>query len=98
MVGIEITKANVDKAAGTFARDLRTAIDHIVAFKEWLDTKTVGDLEALGYTTSEANTMKSAYADARQLADLYLGATTLGAQKDFRTFMKQLYGLGNVPL
>lgn len=93
-LGIQPAKADVDATAGDIARRLNLAFDLIADFKFWLDAKTVGDLEALGYTTGEANTLKSAYADLEQLRTLYAGAATLGSAKDFRTFAKLLWGFG----
>lgn len=93
-LGLDVTKAQVDRIAGAVAQRLNESFDFIREFKEWLDTKTVGDLEALGYTTAEANTLKSAWADAGQLADIFLGTASLATAKDFRTFLRQVWGLG----
>lgn len=93
-LGINITKSDVDRVFGAAALELNVIMDKLGELEAWLDTKTVSDLEALGYTTSEANTLKSASADADQLRTLYEGTATLGAAKDFRTFLKLLYGFG----
>lgn len=93
-LGLNPVKADVDYLAGTLAKRLHEDIDRIGEFKYWLDGKSVGDLEALGYTNGEANLLKSVFADLDQLRTLYVGAATLGSVKDFRTFARQIIGFG----
>lgn len=59
-VGLEITKNNIDTTFGTFFKDLNALMVKGKELMDWMDTKTVADLEAVGYTTSEANLLKSA--------------------------------------
>ncbi len=92
-LGVGVTKADVDQVAGAIAGQLRDTFERIESFKEWLDTVQVADLEALGFTTAEANTLKSAYADAAQLRTIFLGTATLAVAKDFRAFLKLCWGI-----
>jgi hypothetical protein len=95
-LGLTPVKAEVDSMAGVIARELQAVMSRIEKFKFFLDSKTVEDLESMGYTTTEANTLKSAYADAAQLAALFEGSGTLGVAKDFRAFLRQVWGLGSL--
>ena len=95
-LGLEVTKTQVDGVAGTIARDINRLFEDIVTFNLWLDGKSVADLEAMGYSTNEANVLKSAYADAAQLQTIFTGAANLASVKDFRTFLRQLWGLGGL--
>lgn len=94
MAGIAVTKTQVDDMAGTTARDLRLAFERVADFKQWLDTKTAGDLENMGYTAGEAAVIKSAFADMAKLAAVFNGADTVTPAYDFKTFARQLWGLG----
>lgn len=95
-IGLNPTKAEIDTTCGVVARDLQRALDRVEAFKYWLDTKTDDDLTALGYTSGEIATLRSAWSDAAQLADIYKGELNLALVKDFRTFIRQVWGLGNL--
>jgi hypothetical protein len=52
------------------------------------------DLEALGYTPNEVAVLKTAYIDLEFLGQIWVGSATLPAPKDFRTFVRQLWGVG----
>lgn len=92
--GLTVAKSDVDTTAGSIARDLNVVCARIVNFKMWLDAQLDSDLTALGYTTADVANLRSAYVDAKQLADLYAGAAVVATAKDFRTFLKRLFGLG----
>lgn len=93
-LGINVVKTDVDRVFGAAALELNVLMDKVGELKVWLDTKSVADLEGMGYSTAEANTLKSAWADADQLRTLYEGTATLAVAKDFRTFLKLVYGFG----
>jgi hypothetical protein len=93
-LGLSTSKADVDQQAGSLALSLHTTMTNARSMKAWLDTKTVGDLEALGYSTNEANTIKSAFTDFDQLAQVYFGLATRNPAYDYRTFIKLLYRFG----
>lgn len=94
MLGLAVTKVDIDVVAGNLLLDIKAKLALATQVKEFLDTKTTEELEALGYTAQEVAVLKSAINDAAQLAQIYSGAATLAVAKDFRTFQKQLYGLG----
>jgi hypothetical protein len=93
-LGITPTKTDIDLFAGAVARRVNEDTRLAGALKYFLDSKTVGDLEALGYTAAEANALKSAAADLDQLRSIYEGGSDLLAPKDFRAFARQLFGFG----
>lgn len=94
MAGIGVTKEQVNAVAGQIALDIADTGQRVQAFKAWLDTKTVEDMERMGFTTEEATLIKSAYADAFQHIAIFTGQATLAQPKDFRVFLQQLWGFG----
>lgn len=93
-VGIGVTKAEIDNVAGSTARSLFNVFTNVQQVKAFLDTKTTGDLEAMGYTANEAAVLKSAYADLAELASVFNNGTPAHTTAyDFRTFSKQLIGI-----
>ncbi len=93
-VGIPATKAEIDNAAGSAARSLFNVFSNVQQVKAFLDTKTTGDLETLGYTANEAAVLKSAYADLAELANVFNNGTPAHTTAyDYRTFSKQLIGI-----
>lgn len=96
MIGIQVQKTDIDLVMGSITRLLQVQFNEIQNFKYWLDAKTDTDLEAYGYTAQEVAVIRSAFSDLDQLRLIYQGATPLSASKDFRAFVKQLWGLGDV--
>lgn len=98
-IGLQPTKAEIDSVAGNIAREAQALFDRVRNFKYYLDGKTTADLVALGYVESnstEVSRLKSAIADLDTLRLIYEGAATQPALKDFRTFARQLQGMGDV--
>jgi hypothetical protein len=93
-IGIIETKADIDRAAGSVAVEARAVFDRAAALQEYLSIKTTEELVALGYTDQEVAILKSAIADLDGLGAIFRGAATQVDPKDYRTFLKQLYGLG----
>ena len=93
-IGIQVTKDQINAVAGNLALDIADVGSRVTQFKAWLDTKSVEDLEALGFTAEEAAVIKSAYADAAQHIAIFTGAAALAQAKDFRLFLRQLWGFG----
>lgn len=93
-VGITVQKSDVDNIVGAIGRDLNSVIGRVVQFKAWLDAQGDPDLTALGFGAGDIATLRSAVADAKQLADIFAGAAPLTDAKDFRTFLKRVWGLG----
>lgn len=94
MAGLEVTKAELNNVAGSVARSLFNVMGNVQQVKAWLDTQTVQNLVDLGYTTDEANLIKSAYADLAELASVFNnGAPAHTTAHDFRVFAKRLIGI-----
>lgn len=95
-IGIAVSKTQLDEVSGSIASDLRKVFDDINELNTWLLGKTESDLTAMGYTVGEVAVLKSAYADIAQLRTIFTGAANLTVAKDFRVFLKQLWGLGGL--
>lgn len=95
VAGLQVTQAEVNAQAGTIARAVFAALGNVTEFKTWLDTVTVGDLETLGFSTADANTLKSAFSDLADLAGVFQGsAAARTLPYDYRTFARRLIGVG----
>jgi hypothetical protein len=94
-VGLPVTKDEVDKRSGDIARTFQKTFDDVVTLKGYLDATADADLEALGYTTQEVAVLKTSFADLAQLATIWTGNAALPAPKDFRQFVRQLWGVGS---
>ena len=90
-VGKPITKASMDSLSASYARNY-TGLLNDEAFVEYaqsvLSLNTAG-LEALGYTTNEANVIIAFVNEANILIAAY------NAANKCRFFARQLYGLYN---
>lgn len=93
-VGLAVTKAEVDTRSGDLARTFQRAFEDVVTLQGYLEATPNADLEALGYTTDEVATLKTAGTDLAQLARIWAGTEALAAPKDFRTFVRRLWGVG----
>lgn len=94
MVGIPITKTQVNEMAGSIALDVKVAFDRVAGFKAWLDGASVDDLIALGFTTDEASLIKSAYTDLARARAIGRGEDVQLEPYNFTTFAGRLWGLG----
>jgi hypothetical protein len=93
-VGLPVTKAEIDSRAGDIARAFQRAFDDVAVMKTYLDATVEADLVALGYTSDEVATLKTAWGDLTALATIWIGAAALPAAKDFRVFVRRLWGVG----
>lgn len=91
-----MTKATIDAACGNVASVLNRAFRDVEAAKHFLDVQQDADLVALGYTSGDVATLKSALADLDQLRVIYEGGAALAAPKDFRAFAQRIWGTGFV--
>jgi len=94
-VGLPVSKSEVDNRAGQIAKSFQKAFNDVATMQSYLVQTPNADLVALGYTDQEVATLKTAYTDLAQLADIWIGKSSLPAAKDFRTFVRQLWGVGN---
>lgn len=93
-VGLAVTKGEIDSRAGDIARTFQRAFEDVGTMKTYLDATVEADLIALGYTANEVAVLKTAWADLAQLATIWIGSAALPAAKDFRQFVRQLWGVG----
>ena len=93
-VGLPVTKSEIDIRAGDIARAFQKNFEDVVTMQTYLEATPNADLVALGYSDQEVATLKTAFADLSQLARIWSGAEALAAPKDFRTFVRQLWGVG----
>jgi hypothetical protein len=93
-VGLAVTKTEIDARAGDTARGFQKLFEDVYTMQTYLEATPNPDLVALGYTDAEVATLKTAFADLTQLAQIWGGLEALAAPKDFRTFVRQLWGVG----
>ena len=93
-VGLPVTKGEVDTRAGDLARSFQQAFENVATMQTYLEATPNADLVALGYTDQEVATLKTAFADLTQLTTIWTGTAALPAAKDFRIFVRQLWGVG----
>lgn len=93
--GIQYDKAGINANAGSIALDVHRSLAKVAAFKAFLDA--VPDLTltgTYGFLQADVDILRSALGDLNQLVTLYQGGATLGVAKDFRTFIKLIWGFG----
>lgn len=97
-IGLQPTKEQLDLTAGDIARGIFYQLRRAEHLKQFLDTKTTEDLEALGYVETnaqEVTRLKTAVNVLDELRQIWEG--TIGHnQGDMRTFPRQIAGLGDV--
>lgn len=93
-VGLPVSKNEIDNRAGDIARSFQAAFDNVAVMKVYLDGTVDADLVALGYTADEVATLKTAWADLTELGTIWTGQAALTAPKDFRTFVRRIWGVG----
>jgi hypothetical protein len=93
-VGLAITKQEIDSRAGDIARGFQRHFNDVATLQSYLAQTADADLVALGYTQGEVAILKSAFTDLAQLTTIWSGSATLPAAKDFRTFVRQVWGVG----
>jgi hypothetical protein len=93
-VGLSVTKQEVDTRAGDTARTFQRAFEDVATMQTYLEATAEPDLVALGYTAQEVAILKTAFSDLTQLAQIWTGTDNLLVAKDFRTFVRQLWGVG----
>jgi hypothetical protein len=94
MVGLPVTKDEIDARAGGIARSFQAAFDNVTVLALYLNATPDADLVALGYAADEVATLKTAWADLVQLGTIWTGNADLPAAKDFRTFVRRVWGVG----
>jgi hypothetical protein len=93
-VGHPISKQEIDILAGDIARAFQDRFIDVGTMQSFLLATPNADLEALGYTADDVATLKTAFTDLAQLANIWAGQEALAAAKDFRVFVSRLWGVG----
>jgi hypothetical protein len=93
-VGLPVTKTEIDSRSGDIARGFQRSFEDVGTMQTYLASTANADLIALGYSDQEVATLKSAFADLTQLASIWAGQAALPAPKDFRAFVRLLWGVG----
>ena len=93
-VGLPVTKTEIDARGGDIARAFQKNFEDVYTMQTYLEATPNPDLVALGYTDQEVATLKTAFADLTQLSQIWAGLEALPAPKDFRVFVRQLWGVG----
>jgi hypothetical protein len=93
-VGLTVSKGEIDSRAGDIARRFQQGFEDVLTMKLYLDGTTEQALIDLGYTANEVAVLKTAWADLAQLGEIWVGAAALATPKDFRVFVKQIWGVG----
>ncbi len=75
LFGNLITEQLVIAHAVNIFSALRTAMHDAQSFYLWVSAQSDADLEALGFSSGDVSTLKSAAADANELAVLYTGGS-----------------------
>jgi hypothetical protein len=89
-----LTKTTLDAQSGTIAQELNTAFEKVASLHFMIAGTLDETLAALGYTPEDIALLRSAVGDMEQLRTIYEGVAALAAAKDFRAFMRQMWGLG----
>lgn len=95
-VGLAVTKAEIDARVGDIARACQKLAGDVATMKSFLDQTPDADLVALTYTEQEVAEMKTAFADLAQFwLQIWPGLEALASPKDFRAFVRRLWGVGS---
>lgn len=89
-----LSKVIIDGQLGTIAQQLNVVMEDIDNLKFFLDTLLDPDLEALGYTVDDITLLRTCTNDMNELKTIYIGAAALAEAKDFRTFIRRVWGTG----
>jgi hypothetical protein len=92
--GNQPTLLAVNSTAGNLATQLRNAMQQIIQFNQWLTAYGgAAELEsALGFTTTDANTIISSIANLATLAGIYQGTAQAGGAFNYMANSEALWG------
>jgi hypothetical protein len=93
-VGLPVSKTEIDQRSGDTARAFQRAYEDAATMQMYLVATTEEQLVALGYTPQEVAVLKTAYNDLEFLGQVWVGQVAQPTPKDFRTFVRQLWGVG----
>jgi hypothetical protein len=93
-VGLPVTKGEIDTRAGDIARRFQQSFEDVLTMQMYLSGTLDTALVEMGYTQQEVALLKAAFGDLEHLGRIWTGTEALAAPKDFRTFVRQLWGVG----
>jgi hypothetical protein len=93
-VGNQTSKPDLDSRAGAIAGSFQRAFSDAATLQSYLAATPEADLVALGYTPDDIATLKTAFSDLAQLGAIWIGDDALPEAKDFRVFVRRLWGIG----
>jgi hypothetical protein len=92
-VGYPSGKSDLDARLGLVTVQVRDAFEDVARLKEWLDERTIEDLQAMGYNSTEAAIAKDAINDLWALGQIAHAQREQVGQNDFFFHAKHLLGL-----
>lgn len=92
-----LTRGQVDYNLGALSQKLNTVMEDIDDFQFFTETTQDADLETLGYTPDEIALLRTCSSEMDQLRRIYQGLEALATAKDFRTFLRRVWGTGFPP-
>lgn len=94
-IGIALNKSQLDADTGALALEMARFIRRLQEIREFYLITPDAVLTALGYTTSEVATQKSAWiTDGGIIINVLTGAAALPTAQDMRANIFQMYGDG----
>ena len=93
-VGLPVSKGEIDSRAGDISRQFQSIFNDVIILQSYLEATPNTDLIELGCSDQDVALLKTAFADLIQLSKIWTGAEALEQPKDFRAFVRQLWGVG----
>lgn len=88
MVGIQLTRGDIDTQTGVICHEVTSQINNAMAMKLFLDRFTSQDLATqFGFTVAEADIIKSAFGQMATINTVFQAN---------RVFINQLAGMGDI--
>lgn len=93
MVGITVTRQQIDAAAGNVLSTLGGTFLRIKDLDYFLQSITDADLTAMGYSVDDIYKLRVSVQDAAQIGRVFAGQEGVAQPKDFRTYIKLFWGM-----
>lgn len=92
-----LTRGQVDYNLGALSQKLNTLMEDVDDFQFFVVGAQDTDFATLGYTADEITLLRTCSAEMDQLRRIYQGLEALADAKDFRTFLRRVWGTGFPP-
>jgi len=90
----QLTKGTIDAQLGSISQRLNIVLEDVNDFKYFIDGILDAQLTGMGYDANDVALIRTAASDMDQLREIYQGLAALAAVKDFRTFIRRVWGTG----